>query len=127
MVCSGIPDAYMSWILTYTFVFFSTRTIIPLQDIMVSPRHPLPGLPQLLLAWTSDLHQKLLQVVHHLFLCQTRASQTLWASQTASHSREAMEFHLHGFHREATRVFRLYIGVVDCSSGVPTNAYLVHE
>src|SRR6266481_7520665 len=38
MVCLGIPDTYMSWILTYTFVFFSTCTIIPLQDITVSPR-----------------------------------------------------------------------------------------
>src|SRR6266481_3282964 len=74
-----------------------------------SVQGPLPGPPQLLLAQTSDLHQKLLQVMHHLFPCQTCAPQTIWASQTASHSREAMEFHLHGFHREATRVFQLYV------------------
>src|SRR6266481_1948634 len=35
---SDIPDAYMSRILAYAFVFFSTRTTILLQDIMVSPR-----------------------------------------------------------------------------------------
>src|SRR6266481_236236 len=38
MGCSDIPDAYMSQIPAYAFVFFNTRTIIPLQDIMVSPR-----------------------------------------------------------------------------------------
>src|SRR6266481_3715999 len=38
MDCSDIPDAYMSWIPAYAFVFFNTHTIIPLQDIMVSPR-----------------------------------------------------------------------------------------
>ena len=37
-VCSDIPDAYMSRILAYAFGFFNTHTIIPLQDIMVSPR-----------------------------------------------------------------------------------------
>src|SRR6266481_7722195 len=39
--CLGIPDAYMSQILTYTLVFFSTcttRMTIHLLDIMVSPR-----------------------------------------------------------------------------------------
>src|SRR6266481_1087375 len=35
---SDILHAYMSRIPAYTFVFFSTHTIIPLQDIMVSPR-----------------------------------------------------------------------------------------
>src|SRR6266481_5826419 len=38
MGCSEIPDAYMSQIPAYAFVFFNNRTIIPLQDIMVSPR-----------------------------------------------------------------------------------------
>src|SRR6266481_3639351 len=74
-----------------------------------SVQDPLPGSPQLLLARTPNLCQKLLQIVHHLFLCQTRAPQTIWASQAASHSREAVEFHLHGFHRETTQVFRLYV------------------
>src|SRR6266481_4618374 len=78
------------------------RTLWSVQD-------PLPGSPQLLLAWTPDLCQKLLQIVHHLFLHQTRAPQTIRASQAASHSREAMEFHLHGFHRQTTRVFWLYV------------------
>src|SRR6266481_8332203 len=71
------------------------RTLWSVQD-------PLPGLPQLLLAWTPDLRQKLLQIVHHLFSHQTCAPQTLQASQTASHTRETMELHLYGFHREAT-------------------------
>src|SRR6266481_993795 len=74
-----------------------------------SVQDPLPGSPQLLLAWTPNLCQKLLQVVHHLFLCQTHVPQTIWASQAASHSQEAMECHLHGFHREATQVFQLYV------------------
>src|SRR6266481_3354130 len=38
MGCSDIPDTYMSRILAYAFGFFNTHTIIPLQDIMVSPR-----------------------------------------------------------------------------------------
>src|SRR6266481_7227789 len=38
MGCSDIPDTYMSRIPAYAFVFFNTRMIIPLQDIMVSPR-----------------------------------------------------------------------------------------
>src|SRR6266481_467560 len=69
------------------------RTLWSVQD-------PLPGSPQLLLAQTLDLCQKLLQIVHHLFSCQTRAPQTIQASQAASHSQEAMEFHLHGFHSD---------------------------
>src|SRR6266481_5037557 len=79
----------------------SCRTLRSVQD-------PLPGSPQLLLAWTPDLCQKLLQVMHHLFPCQTCVPQTIWAPQTASHSQEAMEFHLHGFHREAAQVFQLH-------------------
>src|SRR6266481_6116111 len=38
MGCSDILDAYMSQIPAYAFVFFNTHMIIPLQDIMVSPR-----------------------------------------------------------------------------------------
>src|SRR6266481_10008801 len=38
MGCSDIPDAYMSQIPAYAFVFFSNHTITHLQDIMVSPR-----------------------------------------------------------------------------------------
>src|SRR6266481_5938067 len=38
MGCSDIPDAYMSRIPAYAFMFFNTCMIIPLQDIMVSPR-----------------------------------------------------------------------------------------
>src|SRR6266481_8388772 len=35
---SDILDTYMSHIPAYAFMFFSTHTIIPLQDIIVSPR-----------------------------------------------------------------------------------------
>src|SRR6266481_9762648 len=59
------------------------RTLQSVQD-------PLPGSPQLLLAQTPNLCQKLLQIVHHLFLCQTRVPQTIRASQAASHSQEAV-------------------------------------
>src|SRR6266481_4410656 len=71
------------------------RTLWSVQD-------PLPGSPQLLLARTPDLCHKLLQIVHHLFSRQTHAPQTIRASQAASHSQEAAELHLHGFHRETT-------------------------
>src|SRR5882672_2889710 len=60
-----------------------------------------PSPHALLLVWTSELCQRLLQIMYHLFLRQTRAPQTLWTSQENSDSREALEFNLHGFHREA--------------------------
>src|SRR5882724_2705939 len=63
----------------------------------------------LLLAWTSSLCQRLLQIVYHLFLCQTCAPKTFWTPKTASNSGQALEFHLHGFHREAPSIFRLYL------------------
>src|SRR6266481_4788822 len=87
----------------------SVLTRSPTCRTLWSVQDPLPGSPQLLLAQTPDLCQKLLQIVHHLFSCQTHAPQTIRASQAASHSREAMEFHLHGFHRETTQVFWLYV------------------
>src|SRR5882724_2814249 len=59
----------------------------------------------LLLAWTSGLCQRLLQIMYHLFPCQTCAPQTLQTPQTASNSGEALEFPLHGFHREAPSIF----------------------
>src|SRR6266481_946637 len=62
------------------------RTLRSVQD-------PLPGSPQLLLAQIPNLCQKLLQIVHHLFSHQTHVPQTIQASQAASHSQEAMEFH----------------------------------
>src|SRR6266481_5766979 len=71
------------------------RTLWSVQD-------PLPGPPQLLLARTPDLRQKLLQIMHHLFSRQTCVPQTLQAPQTASHTRETVELYLYGFHREAT-------------------------
>src|SRR5882724_8456433 len=72
------------------------------------------SLDALLLAWTSGVCQRLLQIVYHLFLHQTCAPQTLWTPQTASNSGEALEFHLHGFHREAPSSFRLYLDPSHC-------------
>src|SRR5882724_10809026 len=68
----------------------------------------------LLLALTSGLCQRLLQIVYHLFPCQTCAPQTLRTPQTASDSGEALEFHLHGFHREAPTIFRLHLDSSHC-------------
>src|SRR5882724_3573375 len=73
-----------------------------------------PSPNALLLARTSCLCQRLLQVMCHLFTCQTRALQTLWTSQTTSDSREALEFHFHGFHREAPSIFRLHLHSSHC-------------
>src|SRR5882724_9115974 len=72
------------------------------------------SLDALLLAQTSSLCQRLLQIVYHLFPCQTCAPQTLWTPQTASDSGEALEFNLHGFHREAPSILRLYLDPSHC-------------
>src|SRR5467141_872327 len=66
-----------------------------------------PSPHELLLVRTSGLCQRLLQIMYHLFPCQTHAPQTLWTSQATSDSQEALEFHLHGFHRETPSVFQL--------------------
>src|SRR5882724_919382 len=68
----------------------------------------------LLLARTSGFCQRLLQIMYHLFLRQTCVPQTLQTPQTASDSREALELHLHGFHREAPSIFRLYLDPSHC-------------
>src|SRR5882724_4322713 len=68
----------------------------------------------ILLVRTSSLHQELLQIMHHLFPCQTHAPQTLWTSQATSDSQEALEFHIHGFHREAPSIFWLYLDPSHC-------------
>src|SRR5882672_9512791 len=73
-----------------------------------------PSLPTLLLAWTTEPCQRLLQIVYHLFPCQTRAPQTLRTSQATSNSREALEFNLNGFHREATIIIWLYLNHSHC-------------
>jgi len=49
--------------------------------------------------------QRLLQIMYHLFPCQTCAPQTLRTPQTASDSGKALELHLHGFNREAPSIF----------------------
>src|SRR5882724_1841530 len=80
------------------------------------PHCSLVGLenPFLTLARTSHLHQKLLQVMCHLFPHQTRVPQTLWTSQATSDSQEALEFHFHGFHREAPSIFWLHLHSSHC-------------
>src|SRR5467141_3999272 len=79
-----------------------------------SDKDSLPSLHALLLVWTSDLCQRLLQFVYHLFPLQTCAPQTLWTSQATSDSREALEFHFDGFHREAPSVFQLHLDSSHC-------------
>src|SRR5882724_1384945 len=68
----------------------------------------------LLLARTSSLCQGLLQIVYHLFPCQTCVPQTLLTPQTASDSGKALEFNLHGFHREAPSIFQLHLDSSHC-------------
>src|SRR5882724_9535345 len=63
----------------------------------------------LLLARTSGLCQRLLQIMYHLFPHQTCAPQTLQTPQTASDSSKTLEFHLHVFHREFPSIFWLYL------------------
>src|SRR5882724_8524699 len=72
------------------------------------------SLDALLLARISGLCQRLLQIMYHLFSCQTCVPQTLQTPQTASDSGKALEFHLHGFHREAPSIFRLYLDPSHC-------------
>src|SRR5882724_9180536 len=72
------------------------------------------SLDALLLAWTSSFCQRLLQIMYHLLPCQTCAPQTLRTPQTASDSGEVLEFHLHGFHREAPSIFQLYLDPSHC-------------
>src|SRR5882672_9490138 len=73
-----------------------------------------PSPHALLLVWTSSLCQRLLQVMSHLFPCQTCVPHTLWTSQATSDSQEALEFHFHGFHREAPSIFQLLLDSSHC-------------
>src|SRR5882724_5632928 len=79
-----------------------------------SDEDPSSSLHAILLAQTSSLCQGLLQIVHHLFLHQTHTPQTLRISQATSDSQEALEFHIHGFHREAPSIFQLYLNSSHC-------------
>src|SRR5467141_2317473 len=79
-----------------------------------SDKDSLPSPPALLLVWTSELCQRLLQIVYHLFPCQTCVPQTLRTSQATSNSREALEFNLNGFHRETPLIIRLYLDLSHC-------------
>src|SRR5467141_1800917 len=73
-----------------------------------------PSPHALLFVWTSGLCQRLLQIVYHLFPLQTCVPQTLWTSQATSNSREALEFHFNGFHREAPSIFWLHLNSSHC-------------
>ena len=77
------------------------RTFQPDKDTPPSP-------VTLLLAGTSCLCQGLLQIVYYLFPHQTCVPQTLQTSQATSNPQEALEFYLHGFHREASPFFGLH-------------------
>jgi len=79
----------------------------PLQVISVRWRPFIKFICQYYWSGLPVLHQGLLQIMHHLFPCQTCAPQTLQTSQATSDSREALEFHIHGFHREAPSIFQL--------------------
>src|SRR5882672_95015 len=79
-----------------------------------SDKDSLPSPHALLLVWTSDLRQRLLQVVYQLFPHQTCAPQTLRTSQATSDSQEALEFHFDGFNREAPSVFWLHLDSSHC-------------
>src|SRR5882724_4604138 len=78
------------------------RTFLSDKDTSSSPH-------AILLVWTSSLCQGLLHVMYNLFLCQTCAPQTIWTSQATSDSQEALEFHIHGFYREAPSIFQLHL------------------
>jgi len=75
----------------------------PLQVIW-SDEDPPSSLHAILLVQTSSLHQNYCKSCTHLFPCQTCAPQTLWTSQATSDSQEALEIHIHGFHREAPSI-----------------------
>src|SRR5882672_8796008 len=92
----------------------STLTRPPPCSSLRSDKDSLPSPNALLLVWTSSLRQGLLQVVYHLFPCQTCVPQTLRTSQATSDSQEALEFYFDGFHREAPSVFWLYLDSSHC-------------
>ena len=95
------------------YMFSSTHMTIPLTSFR-SDEDPSSSPYAILLVWTSSLHQGLLQIMHHLFPHQTCAPQTLWTSQATSNSREALEFHIHGFNREAPSIFQLHLNSSHC-------------
>jgi len=87
-------------------VFFNTHTITPLQDISVRRRlftksaYTTTGLDSR--AMSKDYCKSCTTCSR----AKTRAPQTLRTSQATSDSREALEFNLHGFHREAPFIIR---------------------
>jgi len=78
----------------------STCTTIPLQVISVR-QNPSSSSYAILWSRTPSLHQGLLQIMHHCSCTKPVCPQTLQTSQATSNSQEALEFHIHGFHREA--------------------------
>src|SRR5882724_11648170 len=94
-------------------LFSNTHMTIPLQDISVRQRHYIK-LRCTITGLDFQSLSKTTAIVYHLFPCQTCAPQTLWTSQPASNSGKALEFHLHGFHREAPSIIQLYLDPSHC-------------
>src|SRR5882724_1767599 len=114
MVYSATSDTSMFQTLAISnYMFSSTRMTIPLQAFQ-SDEDPSSSLNAILLVQTSSLYQELLKIMHHLFPHQTCVSQTLWTSQATSNSREALEFHIHGFNIEAPSIFQLHLNFSHC-------------
>src|SRR5882724_4139588 len=99
------------------------QTLTPCSPVLAQPtpcrsfqsdKDPSSNLHAILLVLTSGLCQELLQVMYHLFPHQTCAPQTIQTSQATSDSREALEFHIHGFHREAPSIFQLHLNSSHC-------------
>jgi len=68
----------------------------------------------ILLVRTSSLCQGLLQNCAPLVPTPNPCATTLQTSQATSDSREALEFHIHGFHREVPSIFWLYLDSSHC-------------
>jgi len=95
MVYFSMQDAYMSLTRAiFDYVFSNTRTIIPLQAITAKQRHCTRSEDSI----TGPDYQPSSKKIAR------RAPLTLRTSQTASNPREAMEFNIAGFHREATYI-----------------------
>ena len=114
MVYYATLDASMFQTLAISnYLFSSTHMTIPCRSFQ-SDEDPSSSLHAILLVWTSSICKELLQVMYNLFPHQTCVSQTLWTSQATSNSREALEFHIHGFNIEAPSIFQLHLNFSHC-------------
>jgi len=114
MIYSGTPDrSTFQTPEVFDSVFSNTHTTIPLQDISVRQRHYIkfgcittgPDFRSL-----SKTTANCVPSVPMPNLCATN----LTDSSTASDSGKALEFHLHGFHREAPSTFWLHLDSSHC-------------